>query len=390
MTVPSGPAGHPGADRAGGVLHVAESGHDTILVTLAGAWRLAQKLPSPAEVWRQIEATPNVRRMVFDTQGVTGWDSGLLTFLGKIVAENDRRRIETDRSGRPEGVRRLLDLASAVPERKDARHADRPPSQLARLGGGTLALVDRSRAVLAFLGEVWLGGLKLLCGTARYRRVDLLLLVQECGAQALPIVTLISFLVGVILAYVGAVQLRQFGAQIYVADLVGIAMVRQMGAMMAAVIMAGRTGAAFAASLGAMRVNEEIDALTTLGIPPMEFLVLPRVLALTGMMPLLCVYADLMGILGGACVGVGILDLGGVEYAVRTSHAIGLRDILAGLVMSGVFGALVALAGCLRGMECGRNSAAVGRAATSAVVTGIVLIVVADALMTVIFNLVGF
>jgi phospholipid/cholesterol/gamma-HCH transport system permease protein len=192
------------------------------------------------------------------------------------------------------------------------------------------------------------------------------------GAQALPIVTLISFLVGVILAYVGAVQLRQFGAQIYVADLVGIAMTREMGAMMAAIIMAGRTGAAFAASLGTMQVNEEIDALTTLGISPMEFLVLPRVLALTAMMPLLCVYADLVGILGGACVGVGMLDLGGVEYFVRSSHAITLRDVLAGLVMSGVFGALVALAGCLRGMQCGRSSAAVGWAATSAVVTGIV------------------
>ena len=378
------------ADRARWDLRVAQPGDGTILVTLSGVWRLAERLPGPAEVWRQIAVAPTTGRMVFDTQGITGWDSGLLTFLGKLVAENDRRRIETDRSGLPEGVRRLLALASAVPERKDARPADRRPSLLTRLGTETLSVVDKSRAVLAFVGEVCLGGLKLLRGTARYRRVDLLLILQECGAQALPIVTLISFLVGVILAYVGAVQLRQFGAQIYVADLVGIAMVRQMGAMMAAVIMAGRTGAAFAASLGTMQVNEEIDALTTLGISPTEFLVLPRVLALTTMMPPLCVYADLVGILGGACVGVGMLDLGGVEYFVRTSHAIALRDILAGLVMSGVFGTLVAVAGCLRGMECGRSSAAVGWAATSAVVTGIVLIVVADALMTVVFNIVGF
>jgi phospholipid/cholesterol/gamma-HCH transport system permease protein len=383
-------ADRPESEEAQWGLRVAQPGSDTILVALSGSWRLSEKLPSPAEVWPQIEATPGVRRMVFDTQGITGWDSGLLTFLGKIVAENDRRRIDTDRSGLPEGVRRLLALASAVPERKDARQEGVAPSMLARLGIETLSAADKFRAVLAFLGEVCLGALKLLRGTARYRRVDLLISLQECGAQALPIVTLISFLVGVILAYVGAVQLRQFGAQIYVADLVGIAMVRQMGAMMAAVIMAGRTGAAFAASLGTMQVNEEIDALTTLGISPMEFLVLPRVLALTAMMPLLCVYADLVGILGGACVGVGMLDLGGVEYFVRSSHAITLRDVLAGLVMSGVFGALVALAGCLRGMQCGRSSAAVGWAATSAVVTGIVLIVVADALMTVIFNIVGF
>jgi phospholipid/cholesterol/gamma-HCH transport system permease protein len=277
-----------------------------------------------------------------------------------------------------------------VPERKDARQGGRAPSWLARFGSEALTTAGQIRVTLAFLGEASLAFLKLLRGTARFRRVDLLVILQECGAQALPIVTLISFLVGVILAYVGAVQLRQFGAQIYVADLVGIAMTREMGAMMAAIIMAGRTGAAFAASLGTMQVNEEIDALTTLGISPVEFLVLPRMLALATMMPLLCVYADLVGVLGGAAVGVSMLDLGSVEYFVRSSSAITPTDVLAGIIKSGVFGVLVAVAGCLRGMTCGRSSAAVGWAATSAVVTGIVLIIVSDAAMTVIFNLIGF
>jgi phospholipid/cholesterol/gamma-HCH transport system permease protein len=362
---------------------------DALLVRLSGSWRLEERLPSPAEVQHQVESTPSIRRMAFDTQGITAWDSGLLTFLGKIIAENDRRRIQTDRSGFPEGVRRLLALASAVPGRMDASQDDPPPSLLARFGIGAVAAARQTQSMLAFLGEAFVSFLKLLRGTARFRRVDLLLTVQECGAQALPIVTLISFLVGVILAYVGALQLRQFGAQIYVADLVGIAMTREMGAMMAAIIMAGRTGAAFAASLGTMQVNEEIDALTTLGVPPMEFLVLPRMLALASMMPLLCVYADLVGILGGATVGVNMLDLGSVEYFVRSSSAISLKDVLAGLIKSGVFGVLVAVAGCLRGMQCGRSSAAVGWAATSAVVTGIVLIIVSDALMTVIFNIIG-
>jgi len=158
---------------------------------------------------------------------------------------------------------------------------------------------------------------------------------------------------------------------------------------MAAIIMAGRTGAAFAAQLGTMQVNEEIDALTTLGISSMEFLVLPRMLGLALMMPLLCVYANLLGILGGAVVGTVMLDLGGAEYYVRTSAAIGLDDFAAGLIKSSVFGVLVAAAGCLRGMQCGRSSAAVGAATTSAVVTGIVLIIVSDALMTVIFNQLG-
>jgi len=206
----------------------------------------------------------------------------------------------------------------------------------------------------------------------------------------LPIVSLISFLVGVILAYVGALQLRQFGAQAYVADLVGVAMTREMGAMMAAIIMAGRTGAAFAAQLGTMQVNEEIDALATMGIPAMDFLVLPRMLALALMMPLLGVYADLLGVLGGAVVGIGMLDLGSAEYYYRTIQAIGLDDFAAGIVKASVFGVLVAIAGCLRGMQCGRSSAAVGAAATSAVVTGIVFIIVSDAVMTVIFERLGF
>jgi phospholipid/cholesterol/gamma-HCH transport system permease protein len=362
---------------------------DTLLVRLSGAWRLEENLPGPSEIQHQAEANPAIRRMAFDTQGLTGWDTSLLIFLGKVIAENDRRHIETDHSGLPDGVGRLLNLAAAVPERADTGRSGRFPSWLARLGLDAVAATKSATAMLAFLGEALLSILKLFRGTARFRRADFFLLVQGCGAQALPIVTLISYLVGVILAYVGAVQLRQFGAQIYVADLVGIAMTREMGAMMAAIIMAGRTGAAFAAELGTMQVNEEIDALTTLGISPMEFLVLPRMLALALMMPLLCIYADLMGILGGASVGLGMLDLGGAQYYHQTAAAIGLDDFLAGLLKSAVFGMLVAIAGCLRGMECGRSSAAVGWAATSAVVTGIVSIIVSDAIMTVIFDRIG-
>jgi phospholipid/cholesterol/gamma-HCH transport system permease protein len=202
-------------------------------------------------------------------------------------------------------------------------------------------------------------------------------------------VSLISFLVGLILAFMGAVQLRQFGAQIYVADLVGLGMAREMGAMMTGIIMAGRTGAAFAARLGTMTVNQEIDALTTMGLPPMEFLVLPRILALVLMTPLLCVYAVLLGMLGGALVGVWMLDLGFMQYYQQTLYALRLMDFVAGLIKGGVFGVLVALAGCLRGMQCGRSASAVGEAATSAVVTGIVWIIVSEAILTVIYDVLG-
>lgn len=350
---------------------------------------LQAKIPSISEVQRQVESGSSIRRITFDARGLTGWDSGLLTFLTKLIGEAECRGIDLDLTGLPEGVRRLLALATAVPTRKDTGPAGRRISLLARMGTSALAASREATAMLAFLGEAFVAVLKFLVGRARYRRSDFLLVIQEVGAQALPIVTLISFLVGVILAYVGAIQLQQFGAQVYVADLVAIGMTREMGAMMAAIIMAGRTGAAFAAQLGTMQVNEEIDALTTLGIPAMEFLALPRMLALALTMPLLCVYADLLGIVGGAAVGIGMLDIGPTQYYLRTVEAVGLDSALAGLIKASVFGVLVAIAGCLRGIQCGRSSAAVGAATTSAVVTGIVLIVVSDALMTVIFNLIG-
>jgi phospholipid/cholesterol/gamma-HCH transport system permease protein len=213
--------------------------------------------------------------------------------------------------------------------------------------------------------------------------------MQEVGAQALPIISLISFLVGVILAFMGAIQLTQFGAQIFVANLVGIGMAREMAAMMVGIILAGRTGAAFAAQLGTMQVNEEIDALATLGFPPMEFLVLPRMLALILMTPLLCVYANLMGILGGALIGVAVLDLPPIAWFQQTQGAIRLTDFAGGLVKSAVYGVVVAIVGCLRGLQCGRSSAAVGVATTSAVVTSIVFIVVSMAILTVVYNVLG-
>jgi phospholipid/cholesterol/gamma-HCH transport system permease protein len=236
--------------------------------------------------------------------------------------------------------------------------------------------------MLAFIGEATIAFVRMLAGKAKFRPHDLFITIQESGAQALPIVSLISVLVGLILAFVGAIQLRMFGAQIYVADIVGIAMVRVMGAIMTGIIMAGRTGAAFAAQLGTMQTNEEIDALRTLGISPMEFLVLPRMLALMLMMPLLCVYADLMGIFGGFIVGVGMLDITPMQYYMQTKSAVSLTNLSIGLFHSAVFGVLVALSGCLRGMQCGRSASAVGEATTSAVVTAIVTIIIATAIIT--------
>ena len=243
--------------------------------------------------------------------------------------------------------------------------------------------------MLEFIGASSVAFVKLLRGKARFRSTDMFLTIEACGGQALPIVSLISFLVGLILAFIGAIQLQLFGAEIYVADLVGIAMVRLMGAIMTGIVMAGRTGGAFAAQIGTMQVNQEISALKTMGISPMEFLVLPRMLALTLMMPLLCLYANVMGILGGMVVGVGLLDIGFIQYYNKTAGAVRLWDLGIGIFSGLVFGVIVALAGCMRGMECGRSASAVGDAATSAVVTAIVGIIVSTAVITVICNMLG-
>ena len=365
------------------------SAADTIRLRLSGSWRLSRPLPEAADVERKLEGRRGLRRVVIDARSLTGWDSGLLTFLRRLDGFAHRLGLETDLTGLPDGVRRLLQLAAAVPERAGARRAAARESFFARLGKETIALVQASREVVVFLGEVTIAFGRMLRGKARFRRSDLMLILQEVGAQALPIVSLISFLVGVILAFLGSIQLLQFGAQIYVADLVGIGMARDMAAMMVGIILAGRTGAAFAAQLGSMQANEEIDALRTLGLSPMEFLVLPRVLALVVMTPLLCLYANLMGLLGGAFVGVSFLDLPAVTYLQETQYSLRLVDFTAGLIKSAVYGVVVAVAGCLRGIECGRSSAAVGQATTSAVVTSIVFIVISMAILTLIYDAVG-
>jgi len=372
-----------------GALHFREESGGVLVVQLSGDWIVREHLPSRAEVEQRLEATPAPRRLRFDTSGLGEWDTALLTFLVGIHSRCQERSLEVDASGLPEGVRELLRLAFAVPEKKDTGRGKAADPLLARVGKGTLAARDDLLAGNRFLGEAVLSLGRFLTGRAQYRAGDLWLFVQDCGAQALGIVALISFLVGLILGYVGVQQLALFGAEIYVADLVGIAMAREMAPIMAGIIMAGRTGAAFAAQLGTMTVNEEIDALSTLGISSMDFLVLPRMLALILMMPLLCLYADLMGILGGALVGIGDGGINPELYWSQTVGALSLRHVGVGVFKGAIFGILVALSGCLRGMQSGRSASAVGEAATSAVVTGIVAIIVTDAILAVVTSTLG-
>ncbi len=351
--------------------------HGQVLARLSGDWLLGAELPGVAEIESAV-AAGNARSLEFDAAALGRWNSGLMVFLMKCAELCRTRELAFRPSGLPPGAERLLELAEAAVIRQGPDRRARHPSWLEQVGEGALAHWRGSLGILTFLGESVIAVLRALRGRAQFRWADTFQVMQECGPQALGIVALINFIVGLILAFVGTLQLARFGATIYSADLVAIATVREMGCLMTGIIMCGRTGAAFAAQLGTMRVNQEIDALQTFGISPVEFLVLPRLMALILMMPLLCVFADLIAVSGGFAVSTLLLDVSPGLYVRRTIDAITLTSFLLGIGKGAIFGVLVALTGCQRGMVCGRNAAAVGQATTMAVVAGITAIIVSD------------
>jgi phospholipid/cholesterol/gamma-HCH transport system permease protein len=351
-------------------------------VLIGGAWRIGENCPRAEATINQLQALQGLEIVRLETQDLMLWDSLLLTYIRALSQFCDAQQMTLDTRGLPEGIQGLLILAAAVPERQDVSRQKNPDDWLSVLGRHTLWLIKDIGLLADFIGEAILGLFRLLGGQSQMRWSDFWRLVEACGPHALPIITLISALVGMILAFVGAVQLKLFGAQIFIADLVGLGMAREMGAMMTAILMAGRTGSAFAAEIGSMTVNDEIDALKTSGFSPMDFLVMPRILAMLVTIPLLCLYADIWGMIGGALVAAGLFDISASEYLIQIQTRLRLIDFEVGIGKSAVFGILVATAGCLRGLLCQRNASSVGLATTSAVVTGIVYIVISDAVMT--------
>jgi phospholipid/cholesterol/gamma-HCH transport system permease protein len=362
---------------------------DELVLKLKGAWRLAEGVASPQSLFEREELAAKPGRLKVDTSALAAWDSALIVFLLDLKKRCDSADISLDLSGLPDGARRLIDLALAVPEREGARRSDRIAGFVETLGRDILGALKGAGETLEFLGESLIALGRSVTGRARFRMSDVYLVLQQCGPEALPIATLISFLVGMILGFVGLVQLEQFGADIFVANLVAVAMVREMGGMMVGIIMAGRTGAAFAAQLGTMNVNDEIAAFRTVGIPPVEFLVLPRMLALIFAVPLLTVYANFVGMLGGSAVTIALSDVSLLQYYTQTVTSVDLVDWASGLFKGTVYGVIIAISGCLRGMQCTKSAAAVGDAATSAVVTAIVFIIVAQATLTIVYQVLG-
>ncbi len=356
------------------------------IVEIGGDWLADKGTPHFNAVEKEIATQGSVKALEFDTTHLGKWNSGLMTFVVEAAEYCRKNQVEFRAASLPAGVRKLVELAEAVPEKKDAARKTVATPFLARVGDSAIQTWEGGRGMLTFIGENVIAMGRLFRGRAQFRWSDAFMVMQECGPQALGIVALINFLIGLILAFVGATELTRFGASIYVADLVGIASVREMGCIMTGIIICGRTGAAFAAQLGTMKVNQEIEAFQTFGISPVEFLVLPRMIALIAMMPLLCAFADIISIGGGFLISTGMLHITPTLYMHRTVEAITLGSFLLGIIKGTYFGVVIALTGCLRGIQCGSNAAAVGQATTSAVVTGITAIIASDGIFAVICN----
>jgi phospholipid/cholesterol/gamma-HCH transport system permease protein len=358
---------------------------DSLVAVLGGDWRLEQDAPR-FETLVEAASAPTgrddgaVRALAFDSSSLGDWDSSLLIFLQQALEYCESHGMELDDTELPEPITRLLALSRAVPER--VAEAEVPKiSPVARVGNAAISAWESGLEAVTFTGQVTDSVIRLLLGRVRMRWRDFWVVVQTNSSGALPIVTLIATLIGVIIAFLGVVVLRRFGAGYYVSYLVGYGILREMGALMTGIIMAGRTGAAFAAELGSMKITEEIDAYTTLGISPIDHLVLPRVLGLFVMMPLLVIYANFIAIAGGMIVAVGLLDLTPTQFVGGLLSVVTLSDALLGVFKGGVFGLIIGLAGCMKGLQTGSDAGAVGRSATSAVVLGITLIIVANALI---------
>lgn len=353
------------------------------VIFIAGDWLLNEPVPHVDDL--ALDDLGDGGKLSFESTELGNWDSALTVFLMQLHLNAVAKRFQIDDSSLPEGAKRLLRLALTVGEPEGARRASEPTGWLEQIGISVLGILKLGSELLSFVGELVLSLRRLLSGRAALQKADVMVAIQEAGAEAFPIVSLICFLIGMIFAFVGVMQLEAFGAGIYTADLVAVGMVREMAPIMTGIIMAGRTGAGYAAHIGTMKANEEIDALTTLGINPIDFLVLPRVIALVVMMPMLTLYGSLMGIFGGAVVGLSMLDVSILQYAVQTQNGVGLNSLFGGLLKAIVYGFLIAIAGCQQGISCGNSAMAVGKATTHAVVNGIVLIVISASLLTIIY-----
>ncbi|MFQ5929910.1 MAG: MlaE family lipid ABC transporter permease subunit [Acidobacteriota bacterium] len=362
------------------------SGEGFLTLTIEG--RLDSK--TTGEVWREVkrilERDGSHTRIVLDASRVDYCDGSGIGLLVELRRRQQRLGRKLEIRGLQDEFQHLLDLfdPSEFGEFKTEKQATFPED----VGRVTVMVWEDARTLVAFVGELGVALVLALFNPRRVRWKDAFLVAETAGVNALPIIALISFLIGLIMAFQSAIPMRQFGAEIFVANLIALSMLRELGPLMTAIILAGRTGSAFAAELGTMKVNEEIDALTTMGLDPVQFLVVPRVIAAVTMTPLLAIFSNLLGLVGGSLV---LISLGFplITYINQVLSAVTFVDLLGGLVKSFVFGILVAGIGCLRGLQTETGASAVGVSTTRAVVTGIILIILTDGVFSVAYYYLG-
>ncbi len=360
-------------------------------IEISGDWAQDSHFPEEFEyeLERQFNNKTKIESVTIRMEQVTAWNSALLTVILSFSELCEQNQTQFDLSQLPPEMNHLITLSEKIPSRHLKSRQKTSSSFLHIVGADVIAAVKDVGDVIEFIGKAGVAFFAMIRGKAVYRASDTWLIMQQTGAEAVPIVSLLNFLVGAILGYIGAMQLEKFGAEIYIGDMVGVAMTREIAEIITGIIMAGRSGAAFAAQLGTMKVNDEIDALRSMGLSPMEFLVLPRMIGMMLMMPLLAIYASFMGILGGAVVAYGLLNISLEQYTGVVIKSVGLNDVFAGIFMSAVFGVIVAVVGCQKGMSCGNSAEAVGISTTSAVVTATVIIFVCAAILTIVYGVLG-
>ena len=341
-------------------------------------------------IWRRAVETvqsQNSRDVIVDASGIEYCDGAGIALLVQLREAQNRKGAKFEISGlRPEFTDLLHDSASNFPT--EIKRKSQRESIAEEIGHNTVEVWRDIQALVSFVGELSVGLVHALLHPRSVRWRDALTIAEAAGVNALPIVALVSFLMGLIMAFQAAIPLRQFGAQLFIANLIGLSMLRELGPLMTAVILAGRSGSAFAAELGTMKVREEIDALKTMGLDPVRFLIVTRVIAAVCMTPLLTIFADLMGLIGGFVV-MRSLGFPLVTYYHQVQYAVSYGSLVGGLVKSFVFGILVAGIGCLRGLQTGTGATAVGQSTTSAVVSGIILITITDGIFALIYYYLG-
>jgi phospholipid/cholesterol/gamma-HCH transport system permease protein len=366
-----------------------EKSPETLCIELGG--RIT--IDDAAALWKRISETlahvEGVQQIDVDLSQIQLIDGACMALLVQFRTDLRDRKVRCEFAGGSQEVRRIVELYGGRRKPRHARAKRRPVSAIAQVGSATLNVLDEAKQMLDFLGRLVASTVHVLRHPKSLNLRDVGLTIERAGADAAPIVLLINFLIGFVMAYQSAAQLKQFGANIYVADLVGVSMTRELGPLMMAIIICGRSGAAFAAELGTMKVSEEVDALRTLGFLPLPFLVIPRMVGLVLLAPILVLMADAIGIVGGGLVASLTLDIGPANFLIQLQSAVKATDILSGIIKGTVFCAAIALISCQQGLATSGGAEGVGRRTTSAVVGILFTLILLDALFTVLLGVFG-